>query len=52
MNVLLFMFRPNSKIVDVDVSNNLMFIGLESNHVKRIDILHPNETDSKKQVVT
>ncbi|XP_066913841.1 vacuolar protein sorting-associated protein 18 homolog isoform X1 [Clytia hemisphaerica] len=41
-----FSFRPNSKIVDIDVSNNLMFIGLESNHVKRIDILHPNETDT------
>jgi hypothetical protein len=39
-------FRPSGTIIDLEVSNNFMFIGLSNGQVKRIDLNNPSETDS------
>ena len=46
-NLNVYTFRPHSKIIDLSVSNNVLVIGLESGHIKRIDINNTTEPDSK-----
>jgi len=41
-----FRFKPSTNIIDVVVSNNIMVVALEGNHIQRIDINHPSEIDT------
>lgn len=45
-HILNVLFRPSTNIIDVVVSNNIMVVALEGNHIQRIDINHPSEIDS------